>query len=349
LECRNHLAISLKSKIEATGKDLGQQWASCAAVLDRCIEYLFLDSLTEGDPIQFKRAVMRVTEETDCVGIFSGENLRQKIKSISEIITVGETTYAQLEALKNDQKAVELRTELAAAMAPLSEFLGLIEAQKAIDGLQQDAYNLGKWYAVDYRISTTGDFSCFTTFQEHSAQAAGLILSKVLIPQWRKEGESLVILSRDSRKKEETPAAPELANDLYIRNAEEFVSFPFLGFIQNILGRIRTIVIGIVALFIAVSLAISSYPFDPRHAINIVLLCVFGVIGGVIIYVYADMHRDATLSHLTNTAPGELGSDFWFKIIGFGIGPLIGLMATYFPEIGDFIISWLQPGINSLK
>jgi len=61
------------------------------------------------------------------------------------------------------------------------------------------------------------------------------------------------------------------------------------------------------------------------------------------------MHRDATLSHVTNTKPGELGSDFWFKVLGFGLAPLLGLLTTVFPSISDFVFSWLQPGLQSIK
>jgi hypothetical protein len=71
--------------------------------------------------------------------------------------------------------------------------------------------------------------------------------------------------------------------------------------------------------------------------------------GAVIVFVYADMHRDATLSHITNTNPGELGSEFWFKIIGFGAAPLLGLITTLFPDLSGFLFSWLQPGLASLK
>ncbi len=65
--------------------------------------------------------------------------------------------------------------------------------------------------------------------------------------------------------------------------------------------------------------------------------------------VYADMHKDATLSHVTNTNPGELGSEFWFKLIGYGAAPLLGLMTTVLPNLPGFLFSWLQPGLSSLK
>ena len=64
----------------------------------------------------------------------------------------------------------------------------------------------------------------------------------------------------------------------------------------------------------------------------------------IIVFVYAEMHRDATLSHITHTSPGELGFDFYVKIFTFGLGPLIGLLTTLFPSMTDFVVSFLQPG-----
>ena len=107
--------------------------------------------------------------------------------------------------------------------------------------------------------------------------------------------------------------------------------------------------LNIVLLFLVAAVAISTYPVDPQQALHAVLIILFVIVGVVTVRVYADMHRDSTLSHLTNTKPGELGTEFWFKIVGFGLAPLIGLLARIFPGITDFIFSWLQPGLASLK
>jgi len=115
------------------------------------------------------------------------------------------------------------------------------------------------------------------------------------------------------------------------------------------LGRMRSMVMSILWLFVATAVAISSYPFDPRQGLSGVMLVLFVLLGAIIFYVYAQMHKDATLSHVTNTTPGELGSAFWFKIVSFGIAPLLGLLTTIFPGIADFVFSWLQPGLQSVK
>jgi hypothetical protein len=127
------------------------------------------------------------------------------------------------------------------------------------------------------------------------------------------------------------------------------VCLNYLGFVQNILGRLRTIAVTIVLLFLAATMAISTYPFDPRQALSVLLIALFVITGAVMVKVYAEMYRDTTLSNITNTKPGELGTEFWFKIVGFGVAPLLGLLTRVFPGISDFIFSWLQPGISSLK
>jgi fumarate reductase subunit D len=134
-----------------------------------------------------------------------------------------------------------------------------------------------------------------------------------------------------------------------VRNAEEFVCLTFLGFIQNIVGRLRTLAMTIVALFFATTIALSTYPFDPRQVLSAILIALFAILGIVIVKVYAEMHRDATLSHVTNTKTGELGPEFWFKVLAFGFAPLVGLLTRIFPGISDFIFSWIQPSISSLK
>ena len=175
-----------------------------------------------------------------------------------------------------------------------------------------------------------------------------MLLTQLLLPAWRNEGISLLVWRKDE-KEETSPNPPPLAKEEHIRNAEEFVCLSYLGFIQNILGRLRTMALIVVGLFVASAVAMSSYPFDPRPGLSAALVAEFVFATVVIVNVYAGMHRDATLSYVTNKRPGQLGSEFWFKILGFGFAPLIGLLTRIFPGITDSIFSWLQPGISLLK
>jgi len=214
----------------------------------------------------------------------------------------------------------------------------------------KEARGFAVWYSENYRKDRAGDLTSFQEFQQSIAATSGTLLTKLLIPAWRAEDDSLIADRFRPAEDKESPASKlPRAKDPYIRNAEELVCLTYLGFIQNALGRLRTIALTIVVLFLACTLAISSYPFDPRQGLSVILVVLFVISGVVMVKVYAEMHRDSTLSHVTNTRPGELGSEFWFKIVGVGLAPLIGLLSRIFPGVIDFIFSWIQPGISSLK
>jgi len=185
-------------------------------------------------------------------------------------------------------------------------------------------------------------------FQEMLAATAGCIMKQVILPAWQTESRSLLV---PSSPKDKDIDGDRSAADLppHVRAAEEFFVLPYLGFVQNTLGRVRTLAFSIVSMFVAVTLGVSCYPFDPLPVIGAVFLILFALVGASMIFVYAEMSRDATLSRITNTNPGELGWEFWIKIATLGIGPLIGLLTTLFPSMTDFVVSFLQPGAQAIK
>ena len=223
----------------------------------------------------------------------------------------------------------------------------------AVDATRAAGIRFAKWYSISYGDPKAAGLQCFEQFQERIAATAGQVLTEILIPEWRTEEHSLILIQGAGGDKDEDKNqrknCPPTSKKEHIRNAEELVCLTYLGFVQNMLGRIRTMALGAIFLFVSVTLAVSNYPFDPRPALSGVLFSLFVIFGVVIVFVYADMHRDATLSHITNTNPGELGSEFWFKIIGFGAAPLLGLITTIFPDLSGFLFSWLEPGLASLK
>jgi hypothetical protein len=221
-----------------------------------------------------------------------------------------------------------------------------------IDEARPSRLKFSKWYSRHWDNWNERDLSSFEEVQEAFARIAGLVLTEILVPFWRIEQEPLVVVS----SQEGAPAVSESKHhesaaglEPYITNAEVTVCLVFLGFIQNILGRMRSLVMGIICLFLSIALLIPSYPFDPRPFFTGAVIVLFGVVGIVVFTVYSQVFRDATLSHLTNTNPGELGLDFWLKVAGFGIGPALGLLATTFPELSAFFWSWLQPSVSSMK
>ncbi|MGD0214375.1 MAG: hypothetical protein ABSB87_14185 [Terriglobales bacterium] len=221
--------------------------------------------------------------------------------------------------------------------------------------LEVERRSVTNWY-VDPKNRFEG-VKPLQKFQTELAAIAGLVMTNVLVPAWRSETDSLIFdragghpeARNKDQENEPTRAAVPDGVPTYVLAAEEFFVLPYLGFIQNILGRMRTIILGSLFLFVATTFAVSSYPFDPLPVLGGIFLTAFIITGGTTVLVFAQMHRDATLSHITHTRPGELGGQFWLHLITFGVGPLLGLLTTLFPAMTDFVSSWLQPGMQALK
>lgn len=212
--------------------------------------------------------------------------------------------------------------------------------------------DLVKWYPLARRCRAVGDVTPIANFQGTIAGASALVYSKILKPAWERETHSLIQDTLPSDSGKAFPSGTEVAISHIAglqRNGEEFIALVFLGFILNVLARIRTMVLGMFWLFMMASLSVVSYPFDPRPVLGGTLLAALAVMGTIVSLVYAGMHRNATLSHITNTTPGSLGWAFWMKLVGIGIGPLLAALSAFFPDISGSIVSWFQSGADAAQ
>ncbi len=268
----------------------------------------------------------------------SGNVLEERYRLISR----------QFESMRNLQNALAAWTTADDAEAK--------RKQLAVDQMtkcEQSGRDFATWYVDllnddEKRPAKEYDISTLSKFQEMLATTAGCVLQQVVMPEWQTDSQSLI---RGAGSNDKDAEFEKLVDALppHVRAAEEFFLLPYMGFIQNTLGRVRTIGISIVVMFFAVTIAVSSYPFDPLPVIGAVFLILFALVGVAVVFAYAEMSRNATLSRIANTTPGELGWDFWVKMIALGAGPLLGLLSTLFPSMTDFIVSFLQPGAQAIK
>jgi hypothetical protein len=134
-----------------------------------------------------------------------------------------------------------------------------------------------------------------------------------------------------------------------LRACEEFVSLLYTSFILVVLVRIRGLIVAAGGMYVLLLAALNVYPFQPQVVIRTGLMILLVVIVGIVGFVYAQMHRDSTLSYITGTEPGELGLNFWVRIVSFVAVPAISLLASQFPQIAGLFSSWVEPAVNALK
>jgi hypothetical protein len=263
--------------------------------------------------------------------------------------------FRQLESLIQLQGSLQAwqgRRRAEDEKAPANEKTLVRPLIEAIGKTTEKRAAFAAWYSLHWDNWKARRMTHLKAVQDSIAETAAVMLTKLLVPAWRQGGQPLLL--GPGSKAEQSGKAAEPGKDTdaippYILNAEKLVCLLYMAFIQNILGRLRSLVMGMICVFLGITVSVASYPFDPRPLLSGIVVILFAVLSVTIVVVYSQMHRDPTLSNLTGTTPGELGTDFWLKLAGFGAGPVLGLVASVFPEFTDFIFSWVQPGIASIK
>ena len=176
--------------------------------------------------------------------------------------------------------------------------------------------------------------------QQSMAGSAAVVMEKCLLPWWGTSKWPAVSSDDALPKKELEPL---------LAMAEEYVALIYINFLVTVLLRMRTLVITAIGVFVFILLSMNVYPFEPHPALQTLAVGLAIAMVAVIAYVYAKMHRDAILSLMTSGTPGELGWDFWLKLGSAVAIPVFGLLATQFPEINQFLFSWLEPALQAAK
>ena len=123
----------------------------------------------------------------------------------------------------------------------------------------------------------------------------------------------------------------------------------YVSLIRAVLLNIRYQMVLVTTTFVLALVAWNSYPFQPHAFLDwgftfLLLILSFGFI-----LVFAQMHRSAILSRITDTKPNELGFDFFFRVVTFGAVPVLTWLAYQFPQIGGGLYKLVQPGLQLVK
>ena len=163
------------------------------------------------------------------------------------------------------------------------------------------------------------------------------VLSARLLEEYWRRGSSG---AKDDQK-------PQPA-DLKFVLAEDIVALPFYAYIRRVLNELRNILF---FLGIAVSLlfaAFHTYAFRADQAIDWWFFGLFAFLGGGIVFIIAEMERNALLSRLSNSNPGELGTRFYVQLLKYGTIPFLTIFGSQVPSISNLVLKWVQPALEAL-
>jgi hypothetical protein len=204
------------------------------------------------------------------------------------------------------------------------------------------------------------DLCLIYSMEKRYATFCRIVLKDLLVPYWDNKRTGLVEDSNvplpDAKQTKEDDSDDEPTKDnsapcdyALIRLAEELIVVRYVALIRAVLVNIRYLMFFVSTAFVVAILAWNSYPFHPHAFIDWCFTLLFLLIGTGFIWVFAQMHRNAILSRLTDTKPNELGWEFYLRIITFGAVPVLTWLAYQFPQIGGSLFKILQPGLQVVK
>jgi hypothetical protein len=189
----------------------------------------------------------------------------------------------------------------------------------------------------------------FGAVQREIALVAGSLLCK-LNTAWRNELGT--ITACDATGDEEQNArsgGPDEPISTEQQVCEEWVALVYIHYVRMVLLQIRSRLVTAAMLYLFLVWAGTSYPYLNRHAVLVGLAVILGILSFAVILIYASINRDPILSRTTNHAPGKLDLDFYLKTASLVGVPLIGFVASQFPEVSSFLFSWLEPGMAAAR
>jgi hypothetical protein len=139
--------------------------------------------------------------------------------------------------------------------------------------------------------------------------------------------------------------------ELWVRSAEELVAIRFAGFLHAVFAQMRNLLSYTLVGYILLLAAMNSYPYEPKHPVMALIWLISLVCIAQTFLAFMQMDRDKILSFMGRTDPGRVNFSFEFgkTVVLYGVLPLLTLIATQFPEVGDVLFSVFNPGARAPK
>jgi len=191
----------------------------------------------------------------------------------------------------------------------------------------------------------------FGKLQDKLAKTAAVIL-KELADAWREEVDRITApdSTEDKDRIEKESEDDQRSTAERVREIrEEWIALIYVHYMRLVLVQIRSRLMTAAMLYLVLAWSVTSYPYINRHALMIGLTALLGALAVVAVWTYSSINRDPILSRTTEHIPGKLDFDFYAKTASMVGIPLVGLVASQFPEITSFLFSWIEPGMSAVK
>ena len=123
------------------------------------------------------------------------------------------------------------------------------------------------------------------------------------------------------------------------REIREFLLVRFIAYLRYVFAHLRSSLIGAMGTGLLILLTVAAYFFEPKPFVSLAVWISLGIGVGLTLWIFLWIDRNPTLSRIGDTKPGEITFDktFWLNFILYVAVPLLGVVATQFPEVGRLL------------
>lgn len=131
--------------------------------------------------------------------------------------------------------------------------------------------------------------------------------------------------------------------------AQRFVALHYSSFILYAVRQIQNVLVFISSGFVLLMISLNCYSVQSPAFVSRFLLLLFVALGAATVTCLVGLERDPILSRMAGSEPGKLNTGFYLKIAAYGGLPAISLLASVFPAISNFLLSWVEPTLEAFK
>jgi hypothetical protein len=236
-------------------------------------------------------------------------------------------------------QSTQKKRPLLSAVESLKEYAGVTPPSDGTgSGVSQEGPRVSRFYELETR---------FSDLQRSLATVLGKAWDVV---ETRHAKETSMLADPEERHDLEAKDPGRLSPEARQLNVlEEFVALRFVSFIRGVLGHLRHVMIFLALSFSLALISLNIYSFEPHQSLIWSFTLIFIVTGAMVVGVLVQLHRDPILSRVTGTSGNALDLHFYLRIVAFGTVPLLTLLATHYPAIGRYLVSFVQPSLEALK
>ena len=155
----------------------------------------------------------------------------------------------------------------------------------------------------------------------------------------RNEGSVQEIENRNKLERILSQACVELRPEADDPEVRKFLALRVAAYLRFVFAHLRSCLIAALTCGLLALIAVTTYAFEPKHFVSLGGWLALAVAVGMTVWIFFQMDRNPTLSRIGGTPQGEVTFDTALvtKIVTYAGIPLLGLIATQFPEVGRLL------------